>query len=91
MVGQVLGLWSGKKTTHLLAIQSYINNILEDTFELHPPCLDGLSGRAGRRLVVMEGGVEAHPALLRGVGVPLLEEQALVLLHAAVVVPPKDN
>ena len=39
----------------------------------------------------MEGGVEAHPALLGGVGVPLLEEQALVLLHAAVVIPPTDN
>ena len=90
MVGQVLGLWSGKKTTHLLGNFIQVDDFLKVVL-LHPPCLDGLSGRAGRRLVVMEGGVEAHPALLGGVGVPLLEEQALVLLHAAVVVPPTDN
>ena len=39
----------------------------------------------------MKGGVEAHPALLCGVRVPLLEEQALVFPHAAVVIPPEVN
>ena len=63
------------------------NSRIPDTSVDDPPSLYRLPGRAGGRSGVVEGGVEAHPALLGGVRVPLFEEQALGLLHAAVVIP----
>ena len=67
------------------------NSRIPDTSVDDPPSLYRLPGRAGGRSGVVEGGVEAHPALLGGVRVPLFEEQTLGLLHAAVVIPSEEN
>ena len=47
MAGQVLGLWSGKKTTHLVAIEFHISNFLEMIDCTHLVSMDCLAGQGG--------------------------------------------